>query len=109
MACHCSGCSRSKRISTIRQLQKEEVCTKRPSSKYPTKSKKIVWDRYLSTRKWLLKQIEWYQESYERRKTHPPKPNARYVDWFHEPIRHNTWGVKKYKAARAEAKRMGLL
>lgn len=103
MACHCSGCSKSKRISTIRQLQTAEVCTKRPSSKYPTKSKKVIMDRYLAARKWLIKQIEWYAESHER-----GTYKGRY-DFFHERIKHNTWGVKKYKAARAEAKRMGLL
>jgi len=108
MSCDCSGCQRAKQISTLRQLQPDEV-HKRGSSKYPTKSNKVLMDRYLAARKTLLLYIEWYKRSYERRKKNPPKPNARYVEYFHEPIKRNSWGVKKYKEARAIVKQRGLI
>ena len=108
MSCDCSGCQRSKRIGELRAKQSEDgKCLKKRDNvikKNPV-SKKIVMDRYLSARKWLLRQIEWYKESHERRE----KNHRDYYDWFHQPIKPNTWGVKKYKEARAEAKRRGLL
>ena|SRR6185295_19987874 len=100
MACHCSGCSHSKRISTFRQLQPDEVHMHKGTGKYPTKSKKVIMDRYLAARKWLINDIERYVEGRKRG----------YTDsWFYSRIKRNEWVVNKYKKARAEAKKWGLL
>lgn len=109
MACHCSGCSRSKRIGTIRALQPEESRCLRGKSAYPSKSKKVYMDRYLAARKWLIWSIEHYQTGYEQRKKHPPKPNDRWVYWGGEALKRNDWGVRKYNVARAKCKELGLL
>lgn len=60
-------------------------------------------DRYLAARKTLLQYIEWYKKSHER-----GRARGRY-DFFHEPIKRNSWGVKKYREARAIVKELGLI
>lgn len=101
MSCDCSGCQRSKQIGTLRAKQPEQCRKFGNSGKYPSKSKKVAMDRYLAARKWLLLQIKWYKDSYE----HPEK----YGRWKQEKIKYNTWGVKKYKEARALVKALGLI
>lgn len=103
MSCNCSGCRRGKQISTLRQLQPDEVVCRKGSGKYPTKSKKIHMDRYLAARATLLRCVQWYKEAHERGK------KRNYYDFFHRPITRSSWGVKKYREARAVVKKLGLI
>lgn len=99
MSCDCKGCQRGKQISTIRQLQPDEAHLSK-HSKYPTKSKKIVMDRYKAARESLLRSIEWYIK-------YKDEPRGHFKRW--NRLQRSGWSATKYRKARAEAKKHGLL
>lgn len=101
MSCDCSGCQRNKQISTLRQLQPDEVSRCRKGfGKYPSKSKKVYMDRYLAARKQLLEAIKRYRHAYERGYAN---------SWMYERLKRDSWWVKKYREARVIVKKLGLV
>ena len=67
---------------------------------YDSKSAKVWRDRYESARRSLKQDIEWYVRRHNEGRAH---------DFLTGPIRRHDWTADKYRKARAEMKRRGLL
>lgn len=61
MSCHCSGCSRSKRIGTFRQLQEERCVRHRSVKKYPKRTQKI-WDDRIKAQEEVVKRYTLWRD-----------------------------------------------
>lgn len=72
----------------------------RGRSRYPSKSKKVYRDRFEAARKDLKRAVQWYADAHKR---------GWYDDWGHERLERNGWYAKRYREARAEAKKHGAL
>lgn len=67
---------------------------------YASKSKKVYRDRFEAARKDLKRAIEWYARAHAR---------GWYDDWGHERLERDGWYATRYRKARAEARRMGVI
>ena len=67
---------------------------------YESKSKKVWRDRYLSARKDLKRAIEWYADARKR---------GWHDNWLYKRLERDEWYPKRYREARAEAKKRGAI
>jgi hypothetical protein len=95
----CEDCREQNLKRKREQFEEPKV---RPIKKggYDSKSKKVWRDRFLARRADLKRAVQWYADAHKR---------GWYDDWGHERLERNGWYAKRYREARAEAKRRGAI
>lgn len=98
--CDCGWCSSNRTIGVRKQLLPEGCQTAKRKS-YPTKSNKIILDRFYAARKNLKMVINWFYDAVKR--------GDKSGGFWRKEISRNDYWVKKYRKTRTECKRLNLL
>lgn len=95
----CQDC-REANLKRKREQFEEPKERRHNTGTYPSKSKKVWRDRFEAARKDLKRAIEWYARARERG----------YEDsWLYQRLGRNDWYPKRYRQARADARKHGAL